>query len=418
MGAMRRSACLIPFLALTILLASMLACSGQDTITWESPATGSEVFGIVRLEVELSMANGVERVAFYVDAIDAAHRIGELEGNSGVRYELAWFTGETANGPHELIAVGADAAGVEIQAALAVHVENISRADAIPDDAVKMTPELDAYPPQLNPAFSHLWQDPVPLPGPINTAGAEDSPFITPDGLDFYFWFTPDAGVPAQGQVGDRSTGIYWSRKIDGEWSEPVRVYLNYFDEPALDGAHTILGDMMWFASARAGGFREMDMWNATLIEGRWQDWTIVDERLNLEIGIGELHVSADGNRIYFDSRREGGMGEKDIWMTERMDGAWQDPVHIIAVSTEYTEGWPFVNQDETELWFTFGPAAPEVHRSLFVDGQWQAPELILSPFAGEPTLDAAGNLYFVHHYWDPVENRMIEADFYVCYRK
>jgi hypothetical protein len=221
-----------------------------------------------------------------------------------------------------------------------------------------------------------------------------------------------------QNQVTDRSTGIYWSHMVDGEWTEPERIYLTYYDEPSLDGAHTILGDKMWFASARAGGFREMDMWNATLVEGRWLNWTVVEERLNLEIGIGELHVSADGNRIYFDSSREGGLGEKDIWMTERINGEWQDPVPITAVNTEYNEGWPYVNQDETELWFTFGPAAPEVHRSLFIDGEWQAPELILSPFAGEPTLDAAGNLYFVHHYWDPIENRMIEADYYVCYRK
>ena len=41
---------------------------------------------------------------------------------------------------------------------------------------------------------------------------------------------------------------------------------------------------------------------------------------------------------------------------------------------------------------------------------------LIVSQFAGEPTLDDAGNLYFVHHYFE--HGQMIEADIYVAYKK
>ena len=41
---------------------------------------------------------------------------------------------------------------------------------------------------------------------------------------------------------------------------------------------------------------------------------------------------------------------------------------------------------------------------------------MIVSQFAGEPTVDWQGNLYFVHHYYE--EGKMIEADLYVAYRK
>ncbi|HOK38716.1 MAG TPA: hypothetical protein P5538_03695 [Bacteroidales bacterium] len=50
------------------------------------------------------------------------------------------------------------------------------------------------------------------------------------------------------------------------------------------------------------------------------------------------------------------------------------------------------------------------------INDQWQEPELIVSQFAGEPTLDDAGNLYFVHHYFE--NNIMIEADIYVAFKK
>jgi hypothetical protein len=72
---------------------------------------------------------------------------------------------------------------------------------------------------------------------------------------------------------------------------------------------------------------------------------------------------------------------------------------------------------DGKELWFTRRHSgAPSIWRSFKVNGTWQEPELIVETFAGEPTLDNEGNLYFVHHYFE--NDEMIEADIYVCYRK
>jgi hypothetical protein len=41
---------------------------------------------------------------------------------------------------------------------------------------------------------------------------------------------------------------------------------------------------------------------------------------------------------------------------------------------------------------------------------------LIISQFAGEPTLDSQGNIYFVHHFYK--DGEMIEADIYIAHRK
>ncbi|MFH1637593.1 MAG: hypothetical protein ABIB71_04175 [Candidatus Woesearchaeota archaeon] len=58
----------------------------------------------------------------------------------------------------------------------------------------------------------------------------------------------------------------------------------------------------------------------------------------------------------------------------------------------------------------------PAIFRSKRVDGEWQEPELIISQFAGEPTLDSHGNVYFTHHFFEYGE--MLEADIYVARRK
>lgn len=86
-------------------------------------------------------------------------------------------------------------------------------------------------------------------------------------------------------------------------------------------------------------------------------------------------------------------------------------------------EDQPFITPDGSELWFTgqsrqgqIGPAVFRCRRGA--DGAWGAPEEIVSCLAGEPTLDAAGNLYFIHHYYSADMAQMIEADVYVAYRK
>jgi len=47
---------------------------------------------------------------------------------------------------------------------------------------------------------------------------------------------------------------------------------------------------------------------------------------------------------------------------------------------------------------------------------QWGTPELIISQFAGEPSVDKEGNVYFTHHFYE--DGKMLDADIYVAYRK
>jgi ribosomal protein L24E len=289
-----------------------------------------------------------------------------------------------------------------------------TREEAIPANAVKMTLETDVFPLILN---SDEFEKPVPLGQTINTSGGEDSAFVTPDGNTLYFFFTPDVSIPAEQQLFDGVTGIWVSQKQSGEWCTAQRVVLENEDELALDGCVFVQGDEMWFCSARAGNYRGVDMWTAQYREGRWSDWKNAGSKLNVDYEVGELHVTADGNEMYFHSSRAGGSGGYDIWVTRLVNGEWQEPENIEAVNTPDTEGWPFVTQDGKELWFTrFYMGSPAIFRSYKVGGEWGEPELIISQFAGEPSLDNQGNLYFTHHYFKG--GKMIEADIYVAYRK
>ena len=277
-----------------------------------------------------------------------------------------------------------------------------------------MTPELDKLPPILH---SDEYYKPVPLGSAVNTAGAEDSPFITPDGQTLYFFFTPDPDVPAEEQLFDGATGIYVSRKEAGQWTGAERIILQYPGELALDGCQFVLGNIMWFCTAREGNYRGVDFWTTEFIDGDWTNWQNAGEKLNVEYGIGEMHITADGRELYYHSDQPGGLGGVDIWRTRKENGEWQEPENVTAVNSADTDGWPFISEDGGELWFLrwyLGSSA--LFRSKWSGNAWGEPELIISQFAGEPTLDNEGNLYFVHHF---IENgRILDADIYVAYRK
>jgi hypothetical protein len=248
---------------------------------------------------------------------------------------------------------------------------------------------------------------------PHPDAGAEDSPFITPDGETFLFFFTRDAQIPPEQQLLDDVTGLYLSHRVGDRWSEPSRLVLQDIGRLSLDGSGFLQGETLWSCSARAGNLREIDLWPADLHGDRASNWRNAGHEIHLEIGTGEMHLSADGQALYFHAPRPGA-ADFDLYVSRRSGEGWAAAEPLATLNTEASEGWPFLSEDGTEPWFTrFTQGAPAIFRSRWTGSDWSAPELILSSFAGEPTLDRRGNLYFVHHY--VVDGVIVEGDIYFC---
>jgi len=289
-----------------------------------------------------------------------------------------------------------------------------TRRGSLPTDIAKMTPADDAFPPILH---SDRFEKPVPVPAPVSTSGAEDSPYVSEDGNTLWFFFTPDARVPAQKQLFDGVTGIWEARRSGAHWLEPTRVVLNGAGQLCLDGAECVQGRTMWFCSARLGNYRDIDMWIAKRRNGKWTDWKNAGERVNKELKVGEVHLTKDGRELYFHSDQPGGKGKVDIWLTRLVNGQWSEAENVTELNSAESEGWPFVSYDGREMWINrWHQGSPAVFKSVRRGVRWSAPELVVSQFAGEPTVDGRGNLYFVHHYFR--DGKMVEADIYLARRK
>ena len=288
------------------------------------------------------------------------------------------------------------------------EIELIDRESKIPPNAVKMTPETDSNPPK---SYSLEYYDPVPLPYPINTAGGEDSAFILPDGKTLYFWFTPDVNIPVEKQLIDGVTGIYVSHKSGDTWSKPERIILQDPRKLALDGCSFVKDNTMFFCSVREG-YTGMNWFTAEFdaSSNKWKNWVKVNFPESYEVE--ELHIY--GDELYFHSARAGGKGGLDLWVMEKdTKGEWSEPKNVTNVNTARDEGWPVISPDGKELWISrdYG-----LWRSKRVNGTWTEPELMFSPLAGEASIDNGGNVYFTHHFYK--DNKMIEADIYVAYKK
>lgn len=286
--------------------------------------------------------------------------------------------------------------------------DDLDRRKRIPADVVKGTPENDQYPPILH---SPEFETPVPVPG-ISTAGAEDSPFIPADRDELYFFFVSDVRLDPSLQIRDPVNGIWVSKLEGGVWQEAELVLLQNRGELALNGCPFVAGDEMYFCTFRAGS-ASVQWFRAEREGDGWANWARVDFLQTFQVG--ELHFH--GDTLYFGSVRPEGFGGRDIWRAVRSETHWISLENVEEVNTPEDEDQPYISPDGQELWFTRRhQGTPGVFRSRRGEDGWQEPELIVSRFAGEPTLDRQGNLYFVHHYYR--NGVMIEADIYVARKK
>jgi len=282
-----------------------------------------------------------------------------------------------------------------------------TRESKIPQDILKGTPKNDQHPPILH---STEYEQPVPL-AIISTAGAEDSPFIPEDRDELYFMFVKDVREDIHIQIRDFVNGIWVSKKINNAWQEPEFVQLQDSDKLALNGCEFVQGNKMLFCTAREG-YTGLHWFSAEYKDNKWTNWKESD--FPTEYDVGELHIWKD--ELYYHSHKEGGIGGSDIWMLKKINDKWLDPTNIKKVNSDIDEGMPYITPDGKEMWINrWHKGSPAVFRSKRINKEWQEPELIVSSFAGEPTLDKEGNLYFVHHYYK--DDEMIEADIYVAYK-
>jgi hypothetical protein len=181
-----------------------------------------------------------------------------------------------------------------------------------------------------------------PLKEYINQGSVNERPVLSFDGKTMAY--TERRGLESV---------VYVTRKEGNIWGTPVDITLEA--SMGTDCQTTSLNsdgtELYLFKNDNYDG----NIYVTTFTNGRWTPIEKLNRNINTKYYESHAAISADGNKLYFTSNREGGIGELDLWVSEKdATGDWGMPVNLgNAVNTPYNEDTPFISADGKTLTFS-----------------------------------------------------------------
>ncbi len=219
---------------------------------------------------------------------------------------------------------------------------------------------------------------------PINTRFSEYNPVVSGDGSTLVF--------TASLQFYD---AIFFSKKKDGEWSYPV----NLMSQLGVDGNTSTVA--LSYDGTELYLYRDDDFIGNIYVSfyrnGSWTKIKKLNENINTKYWEAHASLSPDGNELYFVSNREGGYGDLDIYVSERLtDTTWSQPKNLgKEINTQWNENTPFLTADGSKLFFSSegheNMGGYDIFYSEKINGQWSTPKNI-----GYPINTTDDDLFFV----------------------
>ncbi|HET9431991.1 MAG TPA: OmpA family protein, partial [Chitinophagaceae bacterium] len=188
---------------------------------------------------------------------------------------------------------------------------------------------------------------PVNMGDNVNSAESEYFPSLTIDKKEMIF----------TRRVKNYNEDFYFSRASGISWglSRPMEGDVN---TPDNEGAQNISQDGQWIVFTgcnRRDGFGSCDIYISYLAEKGWSEAINLGGRVNSEFWESQPCLSPDKKDLYFASRKPGGLGGSDIYVSHlQSNGKWSDPENLgTSVNTSGDEQCPFIHADNQTLYFT-----------------------------------------------------------------
>ena len=162
------------------------------------------------------------------------------------------------------------------------------------------------------------WSAPRNIGSPINTNGHDAAVGLSPNGQNMFVF----------------KNGDIYESKLDGAtWLEPEKLskYVNskYKESTAC---YSYNGQTIYFVSNRPGGYGENDIYMCTLSKkGEWENPTNLGESINTPRNEDAVFMHPDGKTIYFSSEGHENLGGYDVFQSvyDEKTGAWSKPSNL-----------------------------------------------------------------------------------------
>lgn len=187
---------------------------------------------------------------------------------------------------------------------------------------------------------SGKWGTPKNMGKGINTSYFEDGAVLSPDGNTLYFMSERGQDLPYKGQKGYGRSDIWMAKKDGSKWGEAVNLgptINTEYDEGGIYPAPD--GKTLYFCSNGHNSMGGYDIFMTRWENNKWTTPVNMGFPINSISNERMFILSKDGKSAYVDSDRQGGLGERDIWivdMTGMMAKKKEGPVMSLITGTVY----------------------------------------------------------------------------------
>jgi hypothetical protein len=176
---------------------------------------------------------------------------------------------------------------------------------------------------------------------------------------------------------------LYYVRKIDGKWSNPLNIIPDLgLGQESGNYATSLSENGKELYIYRRGTDYDGNIYVTKKIsEERWSNIVKLNDNINTKFWESHATVSHDGKKLYFTSNRKGSLGGLDIYVSIRDSGdVWGPALNLgPSINTEYNEDTPFLSKDDKTLFFSsaghYNMGGYDIfYSTLLEDGTWAAP--------------------------------------------
>ena len=175
---------------------------------------------------------------------------------------------------------------------------------------------------------------------------------IAPDGNTMVF-----ASKIVIQEIGSEGEGanIWIVKRTETGWTKPehfgLGINTKYHDSYPCLAAN----DNLYFFSRRPGGYGDSDLYLSEFIDGKYQAPVNLGPNLNTAHHEWDTYIAPDESYMIYCSMKPDSIGSDDLYVTFKTnDGLWSKPVHMgNEINTDKSENRPYVSPDGKYFFYT-----------------------------------------------------------------
>ncbi|MEQ8762427.1 MAG: hypothetical protein RL885_00770 [Planctomycetota bacterium] len=213
-----------------------------------------------------------------------------------------------------------------------------------------------------------LWEEPVPLGGSFNTADRETEGSLDAEG-DTLLYCVGQPGSNVEIWVAERSPAGNWQS------GHPLREVNSLAD----DQAPLLVGDRLYFASDRSGGYGGFDLYVSERQNGVFGAPRNLGPLVNSAADDVDPSADSSGYRVLFASNRASGSKERFDLFESLGDGEmYGEAARVLPLSSDSNDRHPCLTSDGLGLVFSSdrsgGEGGFDLYRSVWDGSTWLGP--------------------------------------------